>query len=344
MSTPNERPVLLLGSVPFDSAGAVFEAVGSILGPLVKRIPDGEVGPRKQWLLWQAATMQRATGIEVGGMREVKGDASKFTQYKLKAGATAADVDFGALGYLEAAVRSYQEFVRLRDAGKIPAGTRFQVSLPTPLAIVLAFIVPSQIRTIWPVFERRLAGEVAAICAAIPHRDLAIQWDIAVEIDRILEVPAMAKIWSMAELVEAIARISNPIPPEVELGLHLCYGDPGHKHVVEPKDTALMVEFANRLAAAITRPIAWIHMPVPRDRDDDAYFAPLRQLALKPGTEFYLGLVHFTDGIDGAKRRLAAARRVAPHFGIATECGLGRRPPETIPLLLALHREIALLP
>jgi hypothetical protein len=27
------------------------------------------------------------------------------------------------------------------------------------------------------------------------------------------------------------------VPAEVELGLHLCYGDPGHKHVVEPKDT-----------------------------------------------------------------------------------------------------------
>jgi hypothetical protein len=28
-------------------------------------------------------------------------------------------------------------------------------------------------------------------------------------------------------------------------------------------------------------------------------------------------------------------------FGIATECGMGRRPPETISGLLDLHRELA---
>jgi len=28
-------------------------------------------------------------------------------------------------------------------------------------------------------------------------------------------------------------------------------------------------------------------------------------------------------------------------FGVATECGLGRRPPETIPDLLRIHSEVA---
>ena len=81
-------------------------------------------------------------------------------------------------------------------------------------------------------------------------------------------------------------------------------------------------------------------MPVPRDRDDDPYFSPLRDLNLKSGTELYLGLIHLTDGIEGAKRRAAAAKRVIPDFGVATECGFGRRPPETIPDLLRLHRAV----
>jgi hypothetical protein len=128
---------------------------------------------------------------------------------------------------------------------------------------------------------------------------------------------------------------------DVELGLHLCYGDPGHKHVVEPKDTGLMVEFANQLAAEIKRPIAWLHLPVPRDRDDVTYFAPLRGLKLHQETELYLGLVHLTDGVAGARRRLDAAKQVVSDFGIATECGFGRRPPETVPALLELHRAVA---
>jgi hypothetical protein len=102
-----------------------------------------------------------------------------------------------------------------------------------------------------------------------------------------------------------------------------------------------MVEMSNRLVAAINRPITWIHMPVPRNRDDDAYYAPLKNLKLKAGTEFYLGLIHLTDGIEGTKRRIATAKRFVTNFGVATECGLGRRPPETMPALLTLHRQVA---
>jgi hypothetical protein len=105
----------------------------------------------------------------------------------------------------------------------------------------------------------------------------------------------------------------------------------------------LMVELANRFAANVQRPIEWIHMPVPRDRDDEAYFAPLQALHRRPETELYLGLVHLTDGIAGARNRLTSAKRVLTDFGVATECGFGRRKPETIESLLRLHREVALL-
>ena len=80
-------------------------------------------------------------------------------------------------------------------------------------------------------------------------------------------------------------------------------------------------------------------MPVPRERSDDAYFAPLAELKLQPETELYAGLLHYTDGLDGAQRRMAAAGRAAPTFGLATECGFGRREPATIRPLLELHRE-----
>ena len=154
----------------------------------------------------------------------------------------------------------------------------------------------------------------------------------------------MANVIPLEVLVASIARASEGIPTETELGLHLCYGDPGHKHVIEPKDTKLMVDLTHALTAAIKHPIAFVHMPVPRNRDDIAYFGPLKQLKLPPNTELYLGLIHLTDGIAGARRRVAAAKQIISDFGVATECGFGRRPPETIPRLLDLHREVASLP
>jgi hypothetical protein len=82
-------------------------------------------------------------------------------------------------------------------------------------------------------------------------------------------------------------------------------------------------------------------MPVPIDRSDDGYFAPLRELKLGPATRLYLGLVHFTDGVAGSRRRLAAASKVVSDFGIATECGFGRRAPDTVQQLLKIHAEVA---
>ena len=102
-----------------------------------------------------------------------------------------------------------------------------------------------------------------------------------------------------------------------------------------------MVEFANRVSRQIERPVQLIHMPVPRNRADDAYFVPLKRLKLRPETELCLGLVHHTDGVEGTKKRLATARKYAPKFSVGTECGFGRRDPKTIPELLRIHAEVA---
>ncbi len=53
------------------------------------------------------------------------------------------------------------------------------------------------------------------------------------------------------------------------------------------------------------------------------------------------GLVHYTDGPDGALKRINAALPSVPNFSIAAECGFGRRDPATIPELLELHLQAA---
>jgi hypothetical protein len=102
-----------------------------------------------------------------------------------------------------------------------------------------------------------------------------------------------------------------------------------------------MVEFANALAQTIAHKLAYVHMPVPLDRTDDAFYEPLRALKLAPGTELYLGLVHAKDGVQGTRTRVELARRYAPPFGIATECGMARaRSEELVRNLLAIHADI----
>ena len=92
--------------------------------------------------------------------------------------------------------------------------------------------------------------------------------------------------------------------------------------------------------AAVRRRVDFVHMPVPRNRNDEAYFAPLAGLSIGE-TKLFLGLVHHTDGIQGTLQRLETAQKYASGFGLATECGFGRRSPETIPELMRIHREAA---
>src|SRR5438132_2308175 len=171
-----------------------------------------------------------------------------------------------------------------------------------------------------PAYEEPMLAELDKITAVIPHHELAIECDIEVEFG-ILEGATPSTFEDAKKMmVERLVRLSHRVPAEVELGYHLCYGDAGHKHFVEPADASKLVEVANAVSAGVRREINWIHMPVPRNRTDDAYFAPLRNLQLHPETELYLGLVHYTGGVEGTRRRIAAAQRVLTNFGVDTEC------------------------
>ena len=138
-----------------------------------------------------------------------------------------------------------------------------------------------------------------------------------------------------------VAALVDAVPEPAQAGIHLCYGDSGHKHFCEPPDAGNLARVAAGIIAKSGRPIAWVHMPVPKERDDAEFFAPLSDLELPDSTDLYLGLVHETGGIEGTRRRIEAASTAVSRFGVATECGFGRRDPDSIPALLQQHVEAA---
>ena len=130
---------------------------------------------------------------------------------------------------------------------------------------------------------------------------------------------------------------ARPFRADVELGYHLCYGSPADQHLVMPRDTASSPSSATRSLRALPGAVDFLHLPVPRERDDAAYFTPLRELRL-PATRLYLGLIH-QDDADGDRRRIDTARdAVGRGFGVATECGWGRGEPARLDGLLESHR------
>src|SRR5262249_26245366 len=266
-------------------------------------------------------------------------------RYTLKSGVTPRDVRFPNLFYADIAKESYAVFKQLKDVGAIPADVKLQVDLVPAHSVIWLFLVDTLHAPLDPVYNDAVKRETDTLPPAIPHQELAIQFDVASAVFARLERNEASSYGrTKAETQETFAKIvvdlGNHVPDDVDLLYHLCYGDSNHRHVVEPTDMGDMVEFANRVARDLKRPLQLVHLPVPRNRDD-AYFAPLRRLALRPETELCLGLVHFTDGVEGTKRRLATAKKYAENFSIATECGFGRRDSRTIPELLRIHAEVA---
>ncbi len=192
--------------------------------------------------------------------------------------------------------------------------------------------------------ELRLLSELDTITSAIPSDQLAIQWDVAVEIG-VLEGLFPTGFPDVEALIFGwLITFGNVVRPAVGLGYHLCYGMYQRRHMLEPRDTTLLTNVANRTSAAVQRAIQYFHMPVPPARSDDAYFAPLTELRLHPETELYLGLVHGSDGEDGTRKRMRAAEHVVKKFGIASECGLGWEAPESLIPLFRLYAACASAP
>jgi hypothetical protein len=334
--------VHLIGSIPLSSTEEVFRTVAEIIGDRVHRIPDGEIGHRRNWISWQRSFVASSPQLELVQFKSGRYGSGVQESFRINDEHRGEKLQFETLGYANAALESYQTFVRLQEAGSIPAHCRFQVSLPTPLATVVSFIVMDDQPLVEIGYTEAMERELAQILSSIPHDRLAIQWDVALEfaiLEGIYPVNEMNK--NKLAIIERLVRLGNSIPHDVELGYHLCYGDSNHHHFIEPQDTGLLVEVANSLSGGVQRVINWVHMPVPRGRTDEAYYLPLRQLQLGSETELYLGLLHITDGVEGTLQRISVAQRVIDTFGVATECGMGRRPDETIPALLQIHRAVS---
>jgi len=341
METYVPKSIHLVGSIGLDTVEDVFHTVGKVLGPYLRRVPDGEVGGRKLWISWQYPLLRASAYLRPDPSGAVR-PTNRFPLLTLAEGVKPLDVHFGELGYAREARASYLDFVAARKDGTLPKDIRFQVCLPTPFAVVSSVVVPEALETVEKAYERAMIAEVSALCRHIPHEDLCIQWDVCNEMviwdgqgsDAVpANVPRQA-------LVERMQRLCAAAPDDVELGLHLCYGDFGAKHFVEPKDASAMVDFANALGKAINHKLAYVHMPVPIDRRDDVFHRPFRDLKLPEGTALFLGVVHAQDGIEGTRARIAVARRYAPDFGIATECGMARaRSEQTVRSLLKIHAD-----
>jgi hypothetical protein len=319
------------GSVNLGDAESVMREIASRIPSGLRRIPDGETGDRGTWILFQLQKFMQLPWLVPDRPLAADGEYEQLPRLRPADGADPAQVTWPDIGYADAYLESYRVFARLRADGVIPAGVRFQVEYPTPLASISAYIVPEQQQALLGSYEQAMFADLARLLAVIPPGELAVQWDVAVEFSVLDQVPA-----------------------GIPAGLHLCYGDYGHQHFMQPVSLALQVRVVNAVAATAGRRVNFVSFTVPQYQREESYFAPLAGLTAGPDTELNFALVPYhpaeqAAGTTGEQVRLIdAALAASPggrrDWGICTECGMGRVDRDDVPALLDLHREIIATP
>ena len=269
---------LLVGSLPLRSSEEVFRTVAGSIGDRLRRMPDGETGPRSDWIVWQYPVLSSRPEFEVCPPGE--NPYRSLPRLRIRDGADVESLHFEGLGYADAARSSYRTFSLLKRDGVVPAHCRFQVCLPTPLAPISAFVTAEDQAMIEPIYERRMLDELEAILDDIPHDQLAVQWDTNFEFV-ILE--GYLPTWFSdvrAGVVERLLRLARAVPADVQLGFHFCHSHEG-RHQYRPHDAAKLVEVANALTTGLGRTVDWLHLPVAHDIDV-SFFETLGQLASAP--------------------------------------------------------------
>ena len=152
----------------------------SLAAGCLKRISDGETGERHYFVHFQRFAFERASlshvlmnTLDPSGFRtdhsqeEIKTKMDRFL--KLETGIDTAVVE------------SYTILRQDKATGKIPVNVKFQVGIPTPASFVGPNIQPAFQAQVETHYEAALLKAIQNIQANIPHDDLAIQFDVAME-------------------------------------------------------------------------------------------------------------------------------------------------------------------
>ncbi len=333
--------LLLVGSIPMDTAEEVFRAFGPALGEHLPFIPDGEIGERRYWidgLAYRAMANHReletihhpaprADGVEEWRPQGIH-DEFKF---RLRPGIS--KLRFGdpgwRLGYTRDAVNSYFVFKTLRKEGVIPQHMRFQVCLPAVWSGFVGFFPDeSDWEKVIPGATEAFSAEISEMCRQIPSDDLAIQWDLAIEnrfIEPLLAMGNEREARAMARrMAEPMAEICKVIPAGVLLGHHSCFGTLNGWPSRQPPSLAGTALVLNEFIAAGARPVHFLHFPTVGVNTDD-FFAPLADIDVG-NARVYVGAIHHMHGSGGMKAQLQQVKKYLPNFALAAPCGFGRVP------------------
>lgn len=351
-----QRQVLLVGSMPFESEEAAMKRALDKLGQSVMALPDGEIGEKseKYPLGNRAAWVQTIIDFcEVDqenwevvnpGERGESGFPIGYTSGpRLKPKHSPAEIDkhlnFHWLDYFK---KSYPLFKELRAERGLP-NLKFQVGLPTGMGSTFAMMSPINALRYASAFNRRMAYEANEMLKIADPGDIVFQLEVPGEMAMAYQLPSFLVDFSLRSILGLV----NEIEPKVPFGIHLCFGDLNNEALTKAGSLDKMVLFSNRLVAKWpkTHELQYLHYPLAEAADppplDAEYYQALEKIKLPPHVRFVAGFIHDKRTEEEHQHILKMIEGIRGHtVDVACSCGLGRRTPEVATELLTMSRKM----
>ncbi|MET7767868.1 hypothetical protein [Nocardia sp. NPDC005366] len=325
------RAVHLVGSYPAETAEEAMLAMLDGAGSRLLTLPTGETSRYEYYI------QPIIEGLAAQGVLEVKRAGSwnssrERTVYRVPRG-TELTGDSMELGYHGEAVEALPIYRRLRAERDLP-GLPLQIGMPTDFTLAFIAMGIDGIRSHRDAFRDATVRDIAAI------RELAGE-EVIVQLEATAEMVLTAKsaplhrgLDSILGIGKGIAASAAAAPAGTRFGVHLCVGSMNNRSRATMRDARPLVDLANSIARhwPSDRPLEYLHGPlaagdVPPSADR-RFYAPLSDLDLAPGTRFIAGFVHESPSLEEQSTTLRVIEEALDRRldGIASACGLGRRP------------------
>jgi hypothetical protein len=307
-----------------------MEQALSRLAPHLDRLTDGETGDRHLWVTPILEKFRANPDVEI--VRD--GDWSDYEHvavWRVREGRTLDPANV-RMHYALAFRNAYPSFRVMRERFGRP-DLRFQVGIVAPIDVALygfgdaAFADPSIVEACQAATDR----DIAEIHAEAGD-DVVFQLETVVALVAIAQADDEAQEGVAQQMAGSMLDTVRRSPAGARFGMHLCLGDFHHTAYGNMRDARPLVLLANALAAGFPedRVLEYVHAPFAAAKEppiaDEAFYEPLRDLALPPDTRFIAGFLHETLDTDAHRELLARIERLAGReVDVAAACGLGRR-------------------
>ncbi|AYF76390.1 hypothetical protein D7D52_24065 [Nocardia yunnanensis] len=325
------RNVHFVGSFPAVSTEDAMRAMLDGAGPRLRTLPTGET-TRYEWYVQPIIEGLVAQGV-LAVKRSGSWDSSRNRAVHRAAPGARLTGDMMELGYLGEAGEALPVFQRLRAERDLPE-LSLQIGMPTDFTLTFIAMGMCGVRKHRKAFRDATVRDIAGI-RALAGDDVVLQFEATAETVLMARTQPLHRQADLAlGLGRGIAELAAATPAGTRIGVHLCLGSMRNKARTTLRDTRPLVALANSIARQWPsgRVLEFVHGPLAAGdippSVDPGFYAPLAELELPAATRFYAGLVHETptEAQQIETLHMVETALGRPVDGVASACGLGRRP------------------